>query len=106
MQSFTIIIKIVNCLKKIRREEVREKEEYLSQLREERGGINIEIKQIEQQEEASKLRMERNIKSKQLQEKSKEWAILILDKTIIHKVTEKYGFALKFGFDLKMPILT
>jgi uncharacterized protein YhaN len=71
-------------------EKLREKEENLSKLREERGGINTEIKQIEQQEEASKLRMERNIKLKQLQEKSKDWAILILAKTIIRKAIEKY----------------
>jgi uncharacterized protein YhaN len=71
-------------------EKVNEREEYLTKLREERGGINNEIKQIEQQEKASKLRMEKNVKLQQLQEKSKEWAILILAKTIIRRSIEKY----------------
>ena len=62
----------------------------LSNLREERGGINTEIKQIERREEGSSLRMGKNVKLQKLKRKSEEWSILILAKAIIRKAIAKY----------------
>jgi uncharacterized protein YhaN len=65
-------------------------EEELSKVTEQKGGIVERIKQIESSDKSSVLRNEKAIKLQQLYQKSKEWAVLMLAKAIMHKAIERY----------------
>ena len=80
----------------LKRDELRLKERFeemennLSELTKRQGGIDKEIEQIERSGAGSSLRMEKNVKMQKLKEKSDEWSILILARTIMDKAIKKY----------------
>jgi len=81
---------------RLKRDELRLKERFeemennLSELTKRQGGIDKEIEQIKRGGEGSSLRMEKNVKMQKLKEKSDEWSILILARTIMDKAIKKY----------------
>ncbi len=91
----------INDLKETSLQELEEEEKRLSEsletrnkdlsgLSEERGRLAEKIAQIEQENRASTLRLERSVAIENLQKKAEEWSVLILAKTIIAKSVEKY----------------
>lgn len=70
--------------------DLKEIEKNIFTLRENRGGIAKEIEQIEQREQGSSLRIGKTVKVQKLKEKSEEWSVLILARTIMRKAIEKY----------------
>jgi len=65
-------------------------ENKLIELREQRGGIDKEIEQIEKGEEGSALRIEKAANIQKLREKADEWSVLTLARTVLGEAIKKY----------------
>lgn len=65
-------------------------DEIISGLREQKGRITKEIEQIEKKEESSALRLEKSVCIEKANILAREWATLVLAKSIMKKAIEEY----------------
>jgi uncharacterized protein YhaN len=65
-------------------------EDTISQLREHKGRITKEIEQIEKKEESSALRLEKSVCIEKANLLAREWATLVLAKSIMKRAIEEY----------------
>lgn len=69
---------------------IKQCEDTISQLREHKGRITKEIEQIEKKEESSALRLEKSVCIEKANLLAREWATLVLAKSIMKKAIEEY----------------
>ena len=71
-------------------EQIAEVDSRRNSQREERGGIDNELRQLMGEEESSRLRIHRNTLLEQLQEHAREWSRLTLAEVLLEKTRQKF----------------
>lgn len=65
-------------------------EAYRGSLREERGGVEIQLNQLTSEEESSAIRVNRNTLLEQLRDHAREWSKLTIAESLLEKTRQKF----------------